>query len=183
MKKIYLFEEITNNNHKKNSIYQKVPDYGISFTNKNQNIKNKFSQNKYKNIMTKDFDFDFFRTNGANVAKQKEDFSFYSMGIYYFDLKKENNEANANAKNKDSNESTTKKTAKRFFHVYYGKTKLILNNKIIEDFIFYEIFDYINSKICIKEENNKKEKVFARLAHEFKTPNNSIIGLTNNILE
>jgi signal transduction histidine kinase len=39
----------------------------------------------------------------------------------------------------------------------------------------------INYKQIIIDENVKKQKVFAKIAHEFKTPLNSIVGLSKTL--
>jgi len=58
-----------------------------------------------------------------------------------------------------------------------------LNNKdnFQYDLLFYDVSELILSKKKIHEENIIKQKILAKIAHEFKTPINSIIGLISNI--
>ena len=55
------------------------------------------------------------------------------------------------------------------------------NNNILDDYFFYDISELINYKHQILEENDKKNKIFEKIAHEFKTPLNTIIGLIDEI--
>ncbi len=71
---------------------------------------------------------------------------------------------------------------KKYFDVYYRRIS-IEDLDVIYDLLFYDISELINSKKIIYEENIIKQKVLAKIAHEFKTPINSIIGLINNLKE
>ncbi len=57
------------------------------------------------------------------------------------------------------------------------------DNQKIDDYFLYDITEHIEDKLKIIEDSIQKEKLFAKLSHEFKTPLNSIIGLIDSILE
>lgn len=63
-----------------------------------------------------------------------------------------------------------------YFEVFLRKIK-IHKMKIIEDLIFYDVTDLIKSQQSILEEKVLKEKIFAKIVHEFKTPLNSVVNL------
>ena len=54
---------------------------------------------------------------------------------------------------------------------------------IVCDILFYDVSELIISKQIIYEENIIKQKILAKIAHEFKTTINSIIGLINDLKE
>lgn len=66
------------------------------------------------------------------------------------------------------------KNRKKFYSVYYRKINNVLD-------IFFN--DCTNSKKAenIESENKLKQKILSKIAHEFKTPLNSILGLINNL--
>jgi len=99
-------------------------------------------------------DFDF------TVTAKKINNNFVHLGIYHF-----NNPE-----------------IKKFFDVFYRGIS-IDDSIIVYDILFYDISELIISKKIIYEENIIKQKVLAKIAHEFKTPINSIIGLINNLKE
>ena len=59
----------------------------------------------------------------------------------------------------------------------------IIENQAIDDIYFYDVTKIINAKEQIKQENVLKQRLYAKISHEFKTPLNSIIGLVTNIEE
>jgi len=63
-----------------------------------------------------------------------------------------------------------------YFEVYFRRIYFSDDN-IIYNLILYDVSDLIHSKLKILDENKKKQKVFAKIAHEFKTPLTSIISL------
>jgi len=96
--------------------------------------------------------------------------NFIKLGIFHF----KNNET------------------KKYFEVYFRYCNLYKNDKIsmldkndnfLYDLLFYDISELILSKKIIFEENIIKQKILAKIAHEFKTPINSIIGLIETIKE
>jgi len=66
------------------------------------------------------------------------------------------------------------KEKKKFFTIYYRK----LNNVL--DIYLYD-FTKIKNSENISSENKIKHKILSKIAHEFKTPLNSILGLINNL--
>lgn len=112
---------------------------------------------KKKENLLKNF-LDFTEEN----IDQKENFrhsSFIHLGIYYLKILE----------------------IKQYFDVFYRR--ICIDGIIVYDFLFYDISELITSKQIIFEENTIKQKILAKIAHEFKTPMNSIIGLINNLRE
>jgi len=69
---------------------------------------------------------------------------------------------------------------KLYYDIFFRKIK-IFNNNYMHEFFIYNISDLIIYKQIIIDDNIKKQKIFAKIAHEFKTPLNSVIGITSNI--
>jgi len=67
----------------------------------------------------------------------------------------------------------------KYYEVSYRK--ILMNETNILDVFFYDVSDYIIAEKKIYEESLIKQKVYAKISHEFKTPINSIIGLIENI--
>lgn len=80
----------------------------------------------------------------------------------------------------DANINPHKKNKVKFFDIYFRKVSFGSDN-ILNNIIFYEVTDLINSKIELYEENKMKNKIMTKIAHEFKTPLISIISLTNSL--
>jgi len=59
----------------------------------------------------------------------------------------------------------------------------IIKINVIDEYFLYNVTEHIEDKLKIIEENKQKEKIFAKLSHEFKTPLNSIIGMINETLD
>jgi len=91
---------------------------------------------------------------------------------------------------------------KKYFEVYYRMVDFKIKSSTIElnnnknnnyhnpiknsvqhDLLFYDVSELILSKKTIHENNLGKEKILAKIAHEFKTPITSIIGLVGSIKE
>lgn len=85
---------------------------------------------------------------------------FSSMGIYYLE-------------NLD-------KTSKMYFNVLHRKMVFQASN-VLENFFFQDVTCLVNYKLNQLNENFKKQKIFAKISHEFKTPLNSILGIINII--
>jgi len=139
------------NNCRKNLINQKYNEK----SNPNPNIKNHI-----KDI--KDFNPENNQLLNKNkisenrienrIKKQSREKNFILIGQYYIEINGE----------------------RKYFLVYYRKINNIL------DILFY---DYTKIKLAetISSENKLKHKLLSKIAHEFKTPLNSIIGLVNNL--
>jgi len=84
---------------------------------------------------------------------------FKSLGIYYV---------------------YNKEKKKFFFNVFHRSLHLDPNN-VLDNYFFQDITDIILTKQTIIKENARKQKVFAKMAHEFKTPLNSVIGISTQI--
>jgi osomolarity two-component system sensor histidine kinase NIK1 len=70
----------------------------------------------------------------------------------------------------------------KYFDIVIRRIEIEKNNYIY-DCLFFDVTKIIKSKIKMYEENCKREKILAKMAHEFKTPINSIIGLIGIIKE
>ncbi len=149
----------TNSNLKTLIYKREITDY----MKKQNNIVN---SNKKINI-----DLDFFEIPNKNVKIDDNNFlpecikenkinSFYSLGIYY--IYHENFQD------------------KIYFDIFFRKIK-ITDDNYVDDIFFNDVTDLIKYKQIIIDENIKKQNVLAKIAHEFKTPLNSVIGITSNI--
>jgi len=94
------------------------------------------------------------------ISKNTNNNKFVNLGIYHF-------------KNPEIG---------KYLDVFYRGIS-IDDSTIVYDILFYDVTEIIKSKKIIYEENIIKQKVLAKIAHEFKTPINSIIGLINNLKE
>jgi len=128
--------------------------------NEGENINNKEISEKSKTTISTNFKKNKKTQNIPIFILRKKFDNFQSLGIYYI----YNNEFKK----------------KLFFDVYYRNVHLTLNNSF-DDFFFEDVTDLINHKQIIIDENLKKQKVLAKIAHEFKTPLNSVIGIAANI--
>ena len=72
------------------------------------------------------------------------------------------------------------KNEEKYFEIFLRKLNLI-NGKIVYNVIFYDVTDLINSKNKIIAENFHKTRIFAKIAHEFKTPLNSIQSIIETL--
>lgn len=169
-KKISLYDEMIRNNLHEDEQIQEEKE-------KSQENLDLEKKEMFQRKVTKIFKFRNY-DDDKNVIN--EHYTFNNLGFYYF----ENSGQMLNKDNKSHELKDNNNFLERIYlNVFYRKIKFKFNDKIIEDFIFYDVSDLINSKFLLIQENSKKEKIFAKLAHEFKTPINSIISITNNILE
>lgn len=74
----------------------------------------------------------------------------------------------------------SKNSPNKFFNVILRSTD---SNIKFQDIIFFDVSEFLSMRKKIYEQNLIKEKVIAKLAHELKTPINSIIGLINKLVE
>ena len=70
---------------------------------------------------------------------------------------------------------------KKYFNVMHRRIK-ISDNNIIDNFFFTDVSRVINFKIKQIQESIQRQRMFAKISHEFKTPLNSIIGMISHIL-
>ena len=131
----------------------------------------------------------------SNILKNLDNLNVKEVSLFIFlnILKREENIKKEQDKNaNDTSENTSfinlgiynfkNPNIKRYFDVCYRRINL-RNNNLVCDILFTDVSELILSKKIIYEENLIKQKVLAKIAHEFKTPINSIIGLINNIKE
>jgi signal transduction histidine kinase len=179
--------EITNNNF---NSYNPLANNVFQYDNNNTSTINLKNQNKYYSFILKelilvedednyfisgDFDSKIKNINPLqennllnmiNEVKEKKlikTYNFFELGIFKFI----NNNLN------------------KFYRIIIRKHENHIRNEndYYIDIIFLDISDLFLMKKKIFEENLIKERVIAKLAHELKTPINSIMGLINIIAE
>ena len=69
------------------------------------------------------------------------------------------------------------------FYSVILRTNNSLGNCPFQDIIFFDVSEFLSMRKKIYDENLIKEKIMIKLAHEIKTPINSIIGLMNKFNE
>jgi len=69
-----------------------------------------------------------------------------------------------------------------YFEIFMRRVRFT-NGRIIYNLIFYDVTDLINSKNNLLKEDFQKTRIFAKIAHEFKTPLNSILSILYKISE
>jgi len=178
-----LLNDCGTKNFQKKSLFDEI--YSNSFSEKKNWKKNEnnffyfnkyesYDKNKDKNYLNEIFD----EENYINQL-YKEKSNFLNLGIYYFDLYDEE----ISLDSLDIKDLKYKKQPKKFFKIFYRKLNFKIINNSIEDIIFYDVTEQYNSQFLLRQENFKKRKIIEKLANEFKTSINTIIGLTNYILE
>lgn len=155
----------------------------------NENAKSSnFQYSKIVNeLENKRFDF-----QSSKIYDSKKNYGrFISLGIFaialkntnkviYFDIYHKKIEINQESKTSYADIFDVE-NKKNFEHDnLYNQNE---QNGILDDYILYNVTEYIEDKLKLIVENNQKEKLFAKLSHEFKTPLNSIIGMINEILD
>jgi len=148
-------EEMVNKDSKDNDIinnYEKINDYDNITDNENKNDK-KISLRK--TIEIKDQNFDAYSLNKHFNNNNQKNSNFTNIGLFSLKNQKNNN---------------------KIIYMILHRKIIIHQNNHIDNFFFQDLTELINHKICEIEESNKKQKVFAKISHEFKTPLNSIIG-------
>lgn len=97
-------------------------------------------------------------------------------------FKNTQNNQNENSNNNTNNTLPSDQITEKYYELVIRRIEIVKNNYIY-DCLFFDVTRVIKSKIKIYEENCKREKILAKMAHEFKTPINSIIGLIGIIKE
>lgn len=155
-----------NNNNNKNHYtnINNTSNYNINAVNYNINTS---YNNNVINICNKNCHSK--QANSADYEDQKlqgnmksKNGSFKSLGIFY------------------SKCLDKPKNCISYFDVYHRRIYLS-KAEYIDDFFFNDVSDLINYKQNIINENLKQQKFFAKIAHEFKTPLNSVLGIIENI--
>lgn len=172
------FNKKPNNESKKASL-AKNPNFNLSLNKSNSflacgaiNCTNIFHNNCNINKENNTYSS---KTN-FNPNQRSRNNNFISLGVY-----KLNNSNKVNYDNGITNKTYGYNTDKIIYYdIFYRRIRLA-KDEYIEDFFFNDITDLINYKQILLQEHLKKEKIFAKIAHEFKTPLSSVIGLTSNI--
>lgn len=108
-------------------------------------------------------------------AQDKEGEGYDQKNSYFVD-KSEAEKKHRIKTNTDDRELSNSYNREKYFEVFIRKIK-INKAKKIKDLIFYDVTDLMKSRQSILEEKILKEKIFAKIVHEFKTPLNSVISL------
>lgn len=167
---IKIREKITFYDFISNKYYRREFEKTISSTDKTKNLNNSFhaccfnsEENKEYNKLIKDQEINTVNVHYKSLINSIKNFknNFIRIGIFYL------SDAGNSGK-------------KIYFEIYFRKVNLSIQNKI-EEYFFYDITDLMNYKHQLIELQNKKKKISMKIAHDFKTPLNSIIGIINSI--
>jgi signal transduction histidine kinase len=100
--------------------------------------------------------------NLENYFNRSDRYGFFSnIGVFYIN----NNKSNA----------------QKYYNIMHRSIKISDSNKI-DNFFFTDISSVICYKLSQIQESNQRQRMFAKISHEFKTPLNSIIGMISYIL-
>ncbi len=72
------------------------------------------------------------------------------------------------------------KNSKTYYEVFYRRYQLT-KKSMVDDFYYYDITNIIDSQIETKKQTIAKQRLYAKVSHEFKTPINSIISLIDTV--
>lgn len=149
-----------------------------SHDSNNNNISNFVNNNHKDNYMTKSkvnnksIPIVDNLTKNSNISNN--DINHENYHINYQKQQTKENTNNMKKVNDNENCETV------YFDVYFRRIHFS-NDNVIYNIIFYDVTDLISAKLKIIEENKRKQKLFAKIAHEFKTPLTSIICLISII--
>lgn len=131
----------------------------IKNQSENENIIKTLNTSPHPNALNYRKNLEFFMDKN-----NENDFvnNFKSVGIFSLE-------------NNDKTQKIYLDVLHRTIEINEGKTDYL------EDYFFYDITDLMNYKHYNLEENIKKQKILAKIAHEFKTPLNSIISTIEGI--
>ena len=168
----------------------------INYLNNNTKISENNTDDAKQHILTNFlselFEVDFINLNKlpSNISLEKKIIKFFNeeefpktMQINSHFLNNKNKISEITTENIYNNvligkfllENKENYINKKYFDIYYKKNSF---NNII-DFVIKEVY-FINS-VNINTQLDNKEDFFSKMAHELKTPLNSIIGLINSI--
>lgn len=110
---------------------------------------------------------------GKKLQITNNDFNAYSLNKYFNEVNNKSSQFNNIGIFSLINE---KNNTQVIYMILHRRIKLG-NDNFVDNFFFQDVTELINHKILEIEESNAKQKVFAKISHEFKTPLNSIIGI------
>lgn len=139
-------------------------------------INNTFNNNNIGNKITQDHQhFDYLGIFYYETDDQVQPQSHNNNSGFFIDLKNEDMKEAPQCKN------TLKTRKKIYFDVYYKSDFKEMENNFMDNLILFDITHIMHSKEAIINEYSNRLKHFAKIAHEFKTPLSSVIGIASNI--
>lgn len=154
----------------------------MNFIDLNQKKKNIYTKSKIKNKTREDIinDYGYY----SNLEDSKVNFNLLGKNSHtYSKNEKFGKNLNGNFKSLGIFYLLSKDGDKKYISYYDVFHRRIYYNKseYVDDFYFNDVSDLFIYKQNIINDNVKRQKIFAKIAHEFKTPLNSIIGIVSNI--
>lgn len=158
----------------------------LNVNNKEMNRSSLANQSSYINLGI--FYFESDDKKNKNVIRNSPG-NNYNNNDFFLQLKNDEDEINNNLINehnkhnnenqngKDKNKNTFEKTC---FEVYYKHLALDQEN-IIDSLIISDVTALVQYKENLIREYSSRLNHFAKIAHEFKTPINSVIGIASSI--
>ena len=174
----YLEKEIINLYQSNNNIefLYDITDVNISTLNINQ-MHNYLSV--FKELVKIDIN-KFINNNNLIDNNYKEEDYLWNIILSY--RKKINIDIDTNEFIKLGTFQFKNSSINKFYNVEIRNYKCV-DNSTFQDLIFYDVSDLLSMRKKINEENLIKEKILAKMAHELKTPLNTIIALIDVIGE
>lgn len=160
---VRVIEESTESLKLKNEMKQSNLNLLESEINHDKNSINLINNNDNNENKKLEYLKNYFQENNN---KKRFSNKFKSLGYFYI------------KNNKKENDSEEK-----IVYLIFHRRMIIDENNIIDNFFFQDNTEFVDLKIKEIKDINRKQKILAKMSHEFKTPLNSIIGLISIIME